>query len=174
MPQIVGLRVLGPRVAAAVRENDLGRIGLGQTDRQLTQEAFMNRIRILISTAVLTLGAAGCGSSSGPNESLAGTWQIGDGNYAVYRADGTFAVGTTTESAESSPFVWGTYTFDGEIFNVTNAPDDVHCKDSTGTFQITGTYEVELEEGGGAADFTLIEDACTDRTESVGNRWVSP
>ena len=134
----------------------------------------MNRVRALLSTVVLALGVAGCGSSSGPSESLAGTWQLGDGNYAVYRADGTFAVGTTTESAESSPLVWGTYTFDGEIFTVTNAPDDPHCEDPTGTFQVTGTYEVELEEGGGVANFALIEDACTDRTESVGNRWVSP
>jgi hypothetical protein len=95
---------------------------------------------------------------------LVGTWQIGDGSYEVYRADGTFAVGTTAESAESSPLVWGTYTFDGEIFTVTNAPDDPYCQGST------GTYEVELEEGGDVANFTLVEDACTDRTESLGNR----
>jgi acetyl esterase/lipase len=83
-----------------------------------------------------------------------GVWKTAMGHYVIHGEDGTWKVGYTLESAESSPLTWGTNTFDGAIMtSVTDEKSQV-CAG------VTAVFEIAFEEGGDVVVATPIDDPC--------------
>lgn len=108
---------------------------------------------------LLMVGSAACGSSESAADTsvqdmYVGTWKTGNGFFSIHGADGTWKVGYTLESAESSPFTWGTYTFDGATMTSVTDPESAGCAG------VTAVFEVAFEEGGDLVTLTPTDDPC--------------
>jgi hypothetical protein len=130
----------------------------------------MTRKLTLLIAVVLMVGAAGCGSSESeaPDTSVqdqyVGTWRTGNGFYSIHGADGTWKVGFSLESAESSPFIWGTNTFDGATMTSVTDEDAQSCAG------VTAVFEVAFEDGGDVLTLTPIDDPCASTRGSDTSR----
>jgi hypothetical protein len=120
----------------------------------------MNRTLTLLIAVLLVVGSAACGSSesdeagTSPQDQYVGTWRTGNGFYSIHGADGTWKVGFTLTSAESSPVIWGTYAFDGTT--MTSVTDEA----SQSCAGVTAVYEIEVSEDGNVITSTPIDDPC--------------
>ena len=113
-------------------------------------------VRLLLAVALVGGGCAGDGESSSDNQ-LVGTWETPNGYYRIHRTDGTTGTGYSAAGADTDPFGWGTYTFDGDLYKITSG-EGTSCGAGT-----TGTYEVTFSETGDVATFSPVEDACEAR-----------
>ena len=106
------------------------------------------------------------------DDPLVGLWRTHGGYYILRAADSTLALGYSAGGADSDPFGWGTYTFDESagVFTFTSGVG-TECGPN-----VTGTYEAEISQDGEQATFTLVEDPCTLRHNTMSGEQtrISP
>jgi len=109
---------------------------------------------------LLVVGSVACGSSEGTEDDTSaqdmyvGVWKTATGHYVIHGEDGTWKVGFTLESAESSPFTWGANTFDGATMTSVTDEESQVCAG------VTAVFEIAFEDGGNVVTATPIDDPC--------------
>ncbi len=121
----------------------------------------MRKIVCLMVALLLAATATGCGSSADADAYL-GTWKSEGGMYMEFRDDGTFSKSRDASTIKSSPWEYGTYTFDGDVLHLTTAQDSDHCRGAD------ASYEAELSEDGTFIAHIVIEDPCPGRASDFG------
>ena len=93
-------------------------------------------------------------SAEASPDPLVGLWETYEGYYVLRGDDGSMTLGYTPEGAESDPWGWGTYTFDGHLFTFTSGPGTT-CGPG-----VTGIYEADVSQDGEVVTFTVVSDNC--------------
>jgi len=114
----------------------------------------MSRLIRLVTVLAVMFLVAGCTSGDDAADEIHGTWLVeGIGVYTELAEDGTWGVWENAALA-GEPYDWGTYTFDGETFVMTNA-EGSECDGAV------ATWTVEFSDDGQEARETFVEDSCT-------------
>ena len=116
-------------------------------------------LRIILAAVLLVLvNACATTARSGP-AALAGTWTNSLGTVWTMKADGTFEV------VNPKRHIWGKYTIAGDTVTIqeTGGKTAKGCK-GPGTYKFSRPNENTLT-------FTLVNDACGERTKNVLLAW---
>ena len=118
----------------------------------------MLRLASVVVALVCAMGVAACGgdddAASTAADRIHGIWLVeGFGAYTELAEDGTWGVWLNADLV-GDPYDWGTYTFDGETFVMTNA-EGSFCDGSV------AIWTVEFSDDGQEVRETFVEDSCT-------------
>ncbi len=119
----------------------------------------MRRMLILL---VLFALLGGCGGSDGTlADAITGAWQTGVySNTVEFRDDGSYDV---VEKNTARELEWGTWSTEDEVLTMVPAEDAPYCPG------LSGSYTIEILEGGDLLDPTVEDDTCSGRRTDFGS-----
>ncbi|MDJ0663812.1 MAG: hypothetical protein QNJ75_04580 [Acidimicrobiia bacterium] len=129
------------------------------------------------TTTVATTEAPTTTTVAVSDDRIVGVWTTSSGYYKHFRSDGTWGIGSSPAGADSNPWVWGTYTFDGNQFTYYTDVRSENCvmRDTFGDGELhgmVGVYDVTFSDDGTEQFRTVVDDPCTGRVGQTTPKMV--